>query len=322
MGEALDQAKKKLGLGNNKPGGESGNKKEGDITLDEAINQVDNIEAREVVRAKAREMKAQYELRAREAENRLREIGGEKVGNEEEAKLRDQISTTATMLLEKNVDPKIVGQYILGSTPVTPITVSGGMPTQQGFSFDDVKKIWDMATENKGSGELKGVLENLTTLTAEVKALKDSNRHDPLDPITFAKQQAEQTRAYYETLKSLGMIKESESSTYEGEPLEVVKEKHRHEEKIEEIHTDREYKQEVTKIAGDIPERIGRGIAGQFGEEGEGKGSSGGGLEYITCQEEGCGQKIYITPDTGPQVTCPKCGSIYTRKEPVETKEE
>ena len=104
--------------------------------------------------------------------------------------------------------------------------------------------------------------------------------------------------------------------TADGKSLDVMREEHRHNEKIEEIKDQRQYHQELTKIASDIPERIGRGIAGHIGEEEIGRGSrgSGGGLDSITCTEEGCGTKIYITPETGSQVVCPRCGTVYTRK--------
>lgn len=109
-----------------------------------------------------------------------------------------------------------------------------------------------------------------------------------------------------------------------GESLESVKEKHRHEESMEAVKADREYKQKITSIAGDIPERVGRGLAGQVGEEKGGssrKHSSGGDeLDSITCEE--CGQKIYLTPETQNEVTCPKCGAIFTKTSTAESKTE
>ena len=99
-----------------------------------------------------------------------------------------------------------------------------------------------------------------------------------------------------------------------GESLEVIREKHQHDEKMEGLKTDKDYKERLTTIASSLPERIGRGMASQIGE-GEG-GSSGGSLETILCE---CGFRIPVTPETGEQITCPKCGSIFTKKGEIKT---
>ncbi|MBA7566969.1 hypothetical protein ES708_08669 [subsurface metagenome] len=104
-----------------------------------------------------------------------------------------------------------------------------------------------------------------------------------------------------------------------GESLEVIKEKHHHEERMNELSADREYKKSMSDIAGSIPERVGHGMASQFTEgekEPSGNSSSSGSseLEYLTCPEAGCGFRIPIPPNASSQITCPKCGTIYTRK--------
>lgn len=286
--------------------------------IERALEQADSEDAKDVLRAQLRRRKAEEDLRAREAEDRLRQRGGgtmtDEKRREEERNLREEISATAMTLLEKGVDPKIVGQYILGSTPITPITVSGGAAPAQGLTIKDVKEIMGMATENKGGNELEGVLEKLT---AKVEAI---GSRQPPDPIALAQQQAQAIGATYEALKTLGIIKEPEVRTEGGEPLEVVRERNRHAERMEEVKADREYKGKITEIASSIPERIGQGMSGQLG--GEDSSGSGGELEYLICPEEGCGAKIYITPETGSQVKCQKCGSIYTRKATTESKTE
>lgn len=102
-----------------------------------------------------------------------------------------------------------------------------------------------------------------------------------------------------------------------GESLETLKEKHHHEERMGEISTDKEYKQNITEIAGSIPERIGHGLGGRMAEEESAGGGSGDGsseLEYFTCTEEECGYRFPVPPDTGTRITCPKCNTIYTRE--------
>lgn len=285
--------------------------------LERALEEEEAELAREMRIGRAEETIAKREVRIKELRELLKKGGGTMSDEEratKEEKLREEISTTAITLLGKGVDPKIVGQYILGSTPVTPITVAGGAAAPQGLTIKDVKEIMDMATGNKGEGELKGVLEKLT---ARVEAI---GSRQPPDPIALAQQQAQAIGATYEALKTLGIIKEPVATTHEGEPLEVVKERNRHEERLEEVRADRAYKQEITEIASGTFERIGRGAAHEILSGREEEGSSGGGeLEYLICE---CGQKIPIMPETGPQVTCPKCGTIYTRKQTTEGKTE
>jgi len=112
-------------------------------------------------------------------------------------------------------------------------------------------------------------------------------------------------------LESLGL-----SIGIPGESLETLKEKHHHEERMNELTADKEYKKNITEIAGSIPERIGHGLGGRLAEEeSAGGGDSGGSeLEYFTCEEEGCGYKFPVPPDAGNKITCPKCGTIYSRE--------
>jgi len=141
----------------------------------------------------------------------------------------------------------------------------------------------------------------------------------PIDPITFAKQQAEAVAAWHEAIQAI--IPKPGPVSDKGEPIEVVKERNRHDEKMEEIKGDLTYKRSLTDIATEIPERIGRGIAGRFAEEEESgarssgaSSSSSSGLEYIICAEETCGFKIQVPPNAGKEIECPKCGAVYTKQ--------
>ncbi|MBA7537522.1 hypothetical protein ES705_29791 [subsurface metagenome] len=82
---------------------------------------------------------------------------------------------------------------------------------------------------------------------------------------------------------------------------------------MEEIKGDLNYKKSLTDIATDIPERIGRGIAGRFAEEEEsvGMGSSvsskgNSSLEHIVCAD--CGFKIQVPPNAGKELSVPSAG--------------
>ena len=234
---------------------------------------------------------------------------------EEKAKKEDErkrLLESAKHLIESGMEPTQVGQMLLGLTPTgTPPTVA------QGMGVDDVLKIVNLVVGKKEADELRGLISSLDKKLDDLAKSGAGKKEEskPVDPITFARQQAEAMVAWNKAIKEL--TPERPPVTEKGEPLEIVKERNRHEERMEEVKGEQRYKEKISETVAEIPERIGRGIAGQI-SEGEGESGSGAGeLEYLMCTEEGCGTKIPITPETGEQVTCPKCGSIYSRKETI-----
>ena len=110
MGEALEQAKTKLGLGKNSPGGESG--KGAVSSLEEVLSKIDDLDARDALRARVREITAAANLRATEAENQLKRLGGASVGDdektrEEERKIRDEITFSNPDELKRQIEKDI-----------------------------------------------------------------------------------------------------------------------------------------------------------------------------------------------------------------------
>jgi len=267
--------------------------------LEKALEEEEAELARELRIGRAEEIIAKRESRIKQIREQIGKLGMTEEEREEEEKRKaeeelrkkaeriEQAKALYSSCIEAGGDPKQCAEMVAGLIPSQPVTPAAPPATS-----------------------IKELVEALKTLDE----LRGSDK-----TLTEPKQQAEQTRVYYETLKSIGAIKEPEttSPTYQGEPLEVIQEKHRHEEKLEELKTERVYKEKLGEVISDLPERVGRGIAGQITEEEE---EHSGGLEYITCIEEGCGTKIYITPETKATVTCPKCGSVYSRKGTVETK--
>jgi len=295
--------------------------------LEKALEEEEAELARELRIGRAEEIIAKRESRIKQIREQIGKLGMTEEEREEEEKRKaeeelrkkaeriEQAKALYSSCIEAGGDPKQCAEMVAGLIPSQPVTPAAPPATSIKELVEALKTLDELRGSDKTLTELKASFDKLAE---ELK--QGPPREHPLDPITFAKQQAEQTRVYYETLKSIGAIKEPEttSPTYQGEPLEVIQEKHRHEEKLEELKTERVYKEKLGEVISDLPERVGRGIAGQITEEEE--EHSGGGLEYIMCTEEGCGTKIYITPETKATVTCPKCGSVYSRKGTVETK--
>jgi len=315
MGDALELAKKRLGL-DHKPGESNPKEKVNeDLSLEEAISKIDSLSAREAVRASVREITASANVRAQEAEARLRggdhveDKDGEKKRQEEEAAAKKQLCDSAISLINSGMDPRQVGQFLLGLPSV------GGSATpivSQGMGLEDILKIINLVTEKKESSELRTLIASLDKKIEDLSK-NPPNRVEPTDPVAAAEHQVATLVQLGEALDKLKPLPATVATA--GEPIDVVKERNRHEETMEGIRGDARYKDRLSDIAGDTFERIGAGLGRQIVEGETEQGGDGKTLEFIMCTGEGCGKKIRITPDTGDMVTCGNCGAIYNRKE-------
>ncbi len=227
----------------------------------------------------------------------------------ERAEVIEQAKALYCSCIDAGGDPKRCADMVAGLIPTQP-----GASSPQATSITELvgalKTLDDLRGPNAGMEALK---LSFDSLAAEIRQGR-GNVNQPLDPVAFAKQQAE---ALKEWKKVIDEINPSPAGT--GEPLEVVKEKNRHDEQMETIRDEREYKESITEIASSIPERIGKGMARRH-EKGS-SSDSGDGLPYISCTEKGCGTKIYYTPES-QKITCPKCQTVYDREEKSEEKSE
>ena len=144
-------------------------------------------------------------------------------------------------------------------------------------------------------------------LRAEMRELREQVRL-ATDPVESAKR----VKELYTTYQGLGLIQTGGGE----ESLDSLKEKHRHMERMDELQTERTYKESIATSLGDVVERAGRGFAHQMLEEGGGAEEPGGAaLEYFACTHklEGgqlCGARILMPPGA-TEYTCPKCNTIY-----------
>ncbi|MBA7693430.1 hypothetical protein ES703_102012 [subsurface metagenome] len=282
--------------------------------------------ARELRIGRAEEVIAKREARIRQIRDQLGKVGMTEEERKEEEKRKaeeelkgkmeriEQAKALYTSCVEASGDPKKCAEMVAGLIPSPTAPAAAPPATSITELIQALKTLDELRGSDKGLAELKQSFDNL----AQELRGGNTNKKPLDDPITFAKQQAEALSAWHKVLQDITPAPPPVSD--QGEPLEVVKERNRHNERMEEVKADREYKGRITEIAADIPERIGRGIAGHIGE-GESGGHSGGELEYITCTEEGCGAKIFITPESG-QLECPKCGTIYKPRETTKSRAE
>ncbi len=324
MREALEMAKKKVGL-NLPPGDRKPEDKPKDPVqeLEDQVAQEQDFDKRQGLLLQLRELRLQREIRVRDLEERLKRGGGKVDGDGDKQETaerektalaeRERLMGQAKALLDSGLAPQQVGQMLLG----LPLTAAPAGVPAQGMSVSDALKLVDTIIEKRTEGELRGLIVQLDKKIDRIAAgggAGTTGTSTPQSPIAYAKEQAQATKAWMDALKELGVPVGEAARGSTGESIESLKEKHRHEEKMEEISVDRTYKESIATALGDVVERVGRGAAHQFMEEGGPEEPAGGGeIDYFTCPEKGCRARIFIPPDA-TQLTCPKCNSVYARK--------
>jgi hypothetical protein len=234
----------------------------------------------------------------------------------DKAKVNQEIAETAKVMLERGIPAPVVAQFLMGAgMPAVPINLGGG---NSGLTIPDFIQLLGVMNANKGSDEL---MRTLADMREEIKALK-AERTAPVQPATPRSALAE-LKDTVAALVELGVVQRpgTEAVRIDGEPLEVVQEKNRHEEKMAEIKTERDHKQVLGDVLQSLPERIGEGLANRYLTEEQpvaAKAPAQKGpvqQEVYTCTNttedgETCNTKIPVPPGASV-IQCPKCGKVY-----------
>ena len=315
MGELEDRLK------GNAAGSPAAEKPKAKSVMEKALEEADAEDAKDIQRAQTRRRVAEENVRTREAEQRLRNAGGSIMGETEEEKRERELKEAAKRVdLQKSLystciecggDPTTCAQVVAGIIPShSPTTMVAPQPTSVTELIHALTELDQLRGSDKGMVELKLSFDKLAE---EIR--RGGTNQQPLDPVTFAKQQAEAVSAWH---KAIQEITPTPSVTATGESLEVVQEKNRHEEKMGEVQAERDYKTSVADTLATLPERIGRGLGGQILEREAAsihRGGDGDAFDTIDCE---CGNKIHIAPGAD-SATCGDCKTTYTRKGTVET---
>lgn len=281
--------------------------------LEKELNADDDALAKELQRTRAEEIIA----RRRASIDRFRisqpgQQGGEVKIHQEG---RQWLVDIAMGLLGNGLDPERVGRmidYLLG-VPQAGISLPGTPVTGAGMSFTDMKAIFEMGKEsNKTDPAIAVILQKLSEKVEAVERRESHNEPQPKSSIVFIR--ADGTTQEIEAGKPLVLEREAAS----GESIEQLKEKNRHAEKMEELQTEKKYKDDLVRVVSDIPESIGRGLASDIKEKPRGRQQAAqtGELQKVDC--EVCHATIHY-PNDATNITCPKCGAIYTREPKTQT---
>jgi hypothetical protein len=185
-------------------------------------------------------------------------------------------------------------------------------------SLEATKAVEQIKAELKISENVdKGFVQ---TLQAEVASLREDLKNK-LDPVWIIQRAAELT----ETFKAAGLIRETPAS---GESIESLKERNRHDEKLQELKLQEDATRERNKLFVNAPQMVGGAIAKGLRDRGgvipggavaqeAGKRkqhvveANQGDVGEITCPD--CGEAVGIGP-TARVAVCAKCGAKFSVK--------
>jgi len=315
----LEEILKKEKPGGDKPG-EKEKPEQPDLrtTLERELEGEDSELAKELQRTRAEEIIARRRI-AIEA-MRSRQPGADTGGARTQERGKEWLTDVAQQLLERGLDPSIVGRtidYLLGNAQAPMVGFRGDAAPQQGMTFGDMKEIFKMGQEaNRTDPAIAAILDKLSQKITDIESR--STRSEASVPKTN-----------YVLVKADGSIQEIEAGKpiileqkpATGEPLEVVKERHRHAEKMEEIGVERTFKEKLADVVEDIPTNLGKGWAAEstlrHRQSNAPPSSPGtGSVSSFPCTK--CKATIFVPPDMPAQVKCAKCGTVYQSDEEVE----
>ncbi len=288
--------------------------------LERELGAVDEELAKELQRTRAEELIE----RRRMAIERMRggQAAADAGGGKPEGKGKEWLTDMAQGLLERGMDPAVVGRtidYLLGNSSFPSVGMPGNGAPAGGMSFTDMKELFKMGQEsNKSDPALASILEKLTNKLEAVEKLAAAPRNEAARPRTAFIVKSDNTLE--EVPLDRPILLEPKPAAG-GKSIEMIKEENRHAEEIERLKTDKDYKTSLANTVASIPEKVGRGLASQaLGEEEDEAGAGAGAAarkietEQFKCTEATCGKEFAITKGA-LRVQCPHCGSIYTRTE-------
>lgn len=264
---------------------------------------------------------AEMEKIALEAEAEVKRLstGGNPAGEPQalDTERKDQLVIQAVTLLNSGVDPRVVGQILAGSTPVQGIMMP--QPHSNGENtLKMVKDIVGLINETKKSAEMETIKNQLSDLK---DALKDKEKGEkghqlaPPNPLQAVADATNIVHTFYSTLKEIGFIREP----IEGASnIAELKEKYRHDEKMEEIKLEQQGKNNLANLFSSGIGGIGRAAAMALREGSPGEphatipigDTATVGISALDCV---CGKHIAVPPEA-VKVTCPACGRSYERE--------
>ncbi len=269
--------------------------------------------------AEIERMTAEAEREKRRLEADLDSIRSDRHGNghahghQSDEEERQKLTMQAVTLLNSGVDPRVVGQILAGSTPIAPITMA--QPSHNGeWMAKTVKDLVTIITGVKRDTEIEHMKEKLARMEQDLKDERMGRKHQsyngkPVDPLQAASDAAQSVGLLYKTFRDIGLVREPAPAM--GTDIEVVKETHRHNERIREIDLEEARKADRANMITSGIEKAGKVMADIIRTRDENPSSTP--KTQIQMFKCACGADLAAIPEA-TEITCPKCNNVYARR--------
>lgn len=281
-----------------------------ELTLDQILDKIDNMDAKETLKSKLRLMRAETEARVRELEGRVHQsetreekpagkrwsvIGGKPI-EDPDGPYSTFAQAYAVADLERKEENKegSMLQLLISSGLI------GGKNNNDHFQIEMNKLMFSLITTMMATPKNDQSNTMLQALQTKIKTLEEEAVNSK-DPVSAARRLAETVGA----LREIGMVPSGPS---ESVSVEKLREENRHDEELRKIGAEAELKSSLGRAAESIPVAIGEGIGAAMSVGRKGKPPAA--APNVVCPR--CSTGFYVPGDVAV-VKCPKCGAELER---------
>lgn len=234
---------------------------------------------------------------------------------------KQKLSLQAVTLLNSGVDPRIVGQILAGSNPITTMSAPQPVNNNGEWMTRTVKDLVTIITGVKRDSEIEHMKDKLAKLEQDLKDERMGKKRQSengnngvvvVNPLKQASEAAASVGMLYQTFRDIGLVREPVSIP--GTNLEVVRETHRHAERIREIDLEDARKGEKADMFTSGIEKVGKVVADAIRTRTpvashETQKTQETQVQMFKCA---CGADLAAIPEAS-EITCPRCSNVYAR---------
>lgn len=226
-------------------------------TLEKELEEEDSELGKELQRSRAEEIIARRRVAI--AAMRAGQVVTEAGGGKADGRGREWLVDIAEGLLKRGLDQRVVGglvDYLLGTAQAPVVGLPGAPAPAQGMSFTDMMAFYKIVQESSRTDPaIAAILDKLAQKLTDIETR--IQHRDPPAKASVLVVKADGSVEEVEAGKPIVIQPKADTS---GKPLEVVREENRHAEKMEEIKTEKEFKESVSQTLASVPESFAAGL--------------------------------------------------------------
>jgi rubrerythrin len=290
-----------------------------DLTIEQALDMIDNIDAKDALKAKLRLMHAETERRIHDLQHRYK--GEDEDGDDRKRKASDHWTVIggkpikdpdgeydtfaqayAIADLEKKEQNKEGGilQLLLTSG-----LIGGGKSNNDQFQIEMNKLMFGLITAMIGNQGKDNSTPIMQALQKKIEGL-EKEASESKDPVNSAARLASTLKVF----QDLGLVPAPRD---ENVSVDRLREENRHQEELRRLDAEVELKESLGRAVESIPTALGEGVGHAMSGRGERAVAAEQSSPNVKCPK--CGTGFYVPADISV-VKCPKCGLELERPKP------